>query len=139
MKGLTKTIELEGRTITVRELTFGEIQLWEREIEESIKKSTAGAADMMLMENYSPSDLLRMTSLTAADLEEFPPSVMDQVYNACLEVNGRFFVLRAHLLRPLKIAIECLGSIGTPAPSSGMGTRIYGYIRGVFTSMRSRS
>lgn len=139
MKGLEKKLTIEGRAITVRELKFGEIEAWELELEASIKNSTAGAADMMLMENYSVSDLLRMTDLTKADLDEMPPSVLDEVYKDCLEVNGRFFALRAHLVRPIKMAIEYLGSVGTPAPSSGMATRMYGFIRGLFTSMRSRN
>jgi hypothetical protein len=136
MQGLTKKVQIEGLTVIVRELTFGEIQLWERELEDSIKQSNAGAADMLLMENFSVSDLVRMTDLTEEKIMEIPPSVLDEVYKACLEVNGRFFVLRQHLIQPLKIALEYMRLTETRAASSGPATRMSRAIRGLSTWLR---
>jgi hypothetical protein len=139
MKGLQKQVSLGGVQITCRELTWNEIQLWEREIEAGIKNGPIGAADMMLMENFSPSDLLRMTDLSAEQLGEMTPTDMDQVYQACLEVNGRFFALRAQIVGPLKAAIEYLGLTQQPAPSSASDTLGSRIIRGLSTLMRFKN
>jgi hypothetical protein len=136
MKGLTKTIELDGLAIICRELNWNEIQLWERELEAGIKKGGTTAADMMLMENFSPSDLLRMTDLTPEKLGELAPSEMEQVYQGCLEVNQRFFALRVQVLGPLKQAIEYFGLMRQQADSSDSDTRVSRIIRGLSTWMR---
>jgi|GEM_PF-3340013 len=139
MRGLTKIVELEGMNVTCRELTWNEIQLWERELEAGIKNGGITAADMMLMEDFNPTDLLRMTDLTPANLGEFPPSEMEKVYQGCLEVNQRFFALRAQILGPLKMAIEYFGLTKTPAASSVSDTLASRIIRGLSTWLRLKN
>jgi hypothetical protein len=136
MKGLTKTITLNDLTIVCHELTWNEIQVWERELEAGIKNGGIAASDMMLMENFNPTDLLRMTDLTPEQLGELPPSVMEQVYQGCLEVNQRFFALRVQVLGPLKQAIEYFGLMRQQADSSDSDTRVSRIIRGLSTWMR---
>ena len=115
MKGLSKTVEINGRDIEVRELTAGEIIDWERRLEEMIRGGSASATGNLLLEDFSLDDLAAMTGLPEAEILAMPPSCLEHLAAACKEVNPRFFVVRGVMMRPLKAALELMSLAGSPA------------------------
>ncbi|MBF0626518.1 MAG: hypothetical protein HQL82_17150 [Magnetococcales bacterium] len=93
----TKEVELDGRTVTVRELTVAEVRLWLKDLDQLRE----GALDLVtegIMADASLGDVARMTDLQAADLDEMTPSAIEGLIAACREINPHFFRLRDRLL-----------------------------------------
>ncbi|MBF0157500.1 MAG: hypothetical protein HQL57_09985 [Magnetococcales bacterium] len=93
----TKEIELDGRTVTVRELTVAEVRLWLKELDQLRE----GALDLVtegIMADASLGDVARMTDLTPEELDGFTPSAIESVIAVCREINPHFFRLRDRLL-----------------------------------------
>jgi hypothetical protein len=99
---VVRDIDLNGRTIQVRELTVGEIRAW-------LKDSGAVSGDVVdatLFEDYSLPDLTRMSSLSAADIAELAPSELRSVFDAAREVNADFFLMRSRVLALGRAALQ---------------------------------
>ncbi|MBF0626437.1 MAG: hypothetical protein HQL82_16735 [Magnetococcales bacterium] len=93
----TKEVELDGRTVTVRELTVAEVRLWLKDLDQLRE----GAIDLVtegIMADASLGDVARMTDLQAADLDEMTPSAIEGLITACREINPHFFRMRDRLL-----------------------------------------
>ncbi len=91
---LTQTLTLNDRTITIKELTVGEIRAWLKALE---NPAQTDVADLALMADFRVSDLTVMTDLSAADFDSMAPSELRQVWDKCREVNGDFFGLMGRL------------------------------------------
>lgn len=94
---------IDGIAITVKELTVGEVRHWMMDLAEkeniSDTKSLAdNALDQNLFDNIALSDIARMTSLSANQVEQFTPSELKAVVEKCKGLNPDFFALRRQLL-----------------------------------------
>lgn len=98
----SKQIDIENRTVIVRELTVAEIRHWMKDLE-NIKEATIDLVTEGLMEEASLADVVRMTNLTIEDLDAMTPSEIDTVMAVCREVNPHFFKLRKRLADAVKM------------------------------------
>lgn len=83
-------IEVGDRKVQIKELKIGEIRAW-------LAGQTGGndLVDSMLFEEISLPDLLQLTNLTAADIDDIEPSLIDaKLLPKVKEVNPRFFSMR---------------------------------------------
>ena len=94
----TQVVEMDGRTVTVRELTVAEVRQWFKALEQTKE----GAIDLVaecLIEEISLADVCRMTDLQPSDMDEMTPSEIEQVVAVCIGVNPHFFRMRGNLLQ----------------------------------------
>ena len=85
------TVQLQDRTITIRELTVAEVRTWAKEME-------AGAAvdplRCMVFDECSLDDLARMGDCPADALESFKPSELRLLLDKAKAMNPYFFKVR---------------------------------------------
>lgn len=98
--------------VTVRELTVGEIRAWLKDVQ--AQSDAVDVVDVMLLRDVSLQDVMRLTSLTAVQVEGLGPSQLRTVVEAAREINEDFFALRAGLLT-VAVAIP---SESSSAPSA---------------------
>ena len=112
---LKQTVQLGELSVIVRELTVGEIRAWMKRTAES---STHDLVDDTLIESSSLADLLTMSDLRAAQLDDLTPNQVRQLLDACREVNRDFFALRERVETLGRRVLEQLSndSNATPAP-----------------------
>lgn len=97
MKVLTKTVDLdEGKTVTVRELTVGEIRAWLAEAE-AADVDGVDVVGSLLFEDMALADLSRMTDITAEEMDALPLSVINQIKGVAKALNADFFALRQRI------------------------------------------
>jgi hypothetical protein len=138
----TKQLKLGARVVSVRELSVGEIRQWLADVSDEGNETLADFVNMTIIEGLMLDDLRRMTDLTLADMDALTPGELDQVAEACKEVNPGFFRVAAPLHRIARQALESRGSgnsNGASPRSSAPGTRTPGTIRGWFSRALSRS
>ncbi|MBN9696865.1 MAG: hypothetical protein J0L85_13815 [Zoogloea sp.] len=82
--------------VTVRELTVGEIRAWLKDVQS--QSDAVDVVDVMLLRDVSLQDVMRLTSLTATQVESLGPSRLREVVAVAREINEDFFALRAGLL-----------------------------------------
>jgi hypothetical protein len=133
MKGRSRSIRIEGRDFEIREMTAGEILDWEHELERQIREGNVSATDQILIEAFSLTDLAQMSRMTLDQVRDLPPSVLDQLADACKEVNSHFFRQREMLVAPLKSALAMARWASSSAPSSATATRKRSATRGLFS------
>ena len=97
----TETVDLDGRTVTVKELTVAEVRQWFKSLEQA-KEGTIDVVAECLIEDISLGDVCRMTDLQTMDLDEMTPSELEQVISVCMGVNPHFFRMRGNLLNVVK-------------------------------------
>lgn len=97
MRGLTKTITVNGHEITVREISVAEIRAWMKELE----IDDGDWMDVALHPGYHMSAVRLCTGLSREDLEEFLPSERMVIVRTCEAVNGDFFALTRMALAPV--------------------------------------
>lgn len=112
---LHKQIEVGGLTVTVRELTVGEIRAWMKRMAEGGDADVVGD---LLLEEVGLSDLLSMCDASREQLDALTPKQVRELYAACEEVNRDFFALRARVeaLGRKILAQHSPSSSATPAP-----------------------
>lgn len=112
---LHKQIEVGGLSVTVRELTVGEIRAWMKRMAEGVDSDVVGE---LLLEEVGVSDLLSMCDASREQLDTLTPRQLRELYAACEEVNRDFFALRARVeaLGRKILAPASPGSNATPAP-----------------------
>ncbi len=89
------TITIGGLTLTVRELTAGEIRA---RLESAAVTPQTDALHVLLFEDFQVADLLDFSDLTAAQVEDLKPSEMRLLWERVKAVNADFFGLQARLL-----------------------------------------
>lgn len=88
-----REIDVGGKAVQVRELTVGEIRAW-------LKDAAAPGGDLVdaaLFEEFSLSDLCRMTTLKAEDIDPLSPAEIRSIATVAQEVNADFFAMRGRL------------------------------------------
>lgn len=112
---LNKTLQLGDLSVTVRELTVGEVRVWMKRMAED---TSADPVNAMLVEEISLDDLVLMSSLEPEQLDELTPTQLRQVYDACREVNRDFFGLRERVeAMGARLLAQLSGNLSaTPAP-----------------------
>ena len=85
----TKEMTLGDKSVIVRELTVLQVRDWLAEMQQP--STSRDPVDEALFPDCSLTDLQRMTSLTAADIDQLRPSQLRQVIDLCKELNPSFF------------------------------------------------
>ncbi len=99
MSAMTRSVEIAGRTVLVRELTVGAVRAWLAAL--AAPDAAAAGVDLvgeLLLPGVSLDDLRRMTDADAALFDAATPSELGRLAAACREVNQDFFSLRAKLV-----------------------------------------
>lgn len=113
----TRTVELPGRLVTIRELTVAEVRAWLLETEAGAQVDPLHA---LAFDDFGLGDLARMCDATADDLEAFAPSDLAPLVEACRALNPHFFRVRAALTGAARVMLgeaAALTSTGTAAAS----------------------
>lgn len=92
-----KKISYEGKEITVRELTVGEIRAWLAEAEAADAKDV-DVVGALLFDDLDLADLARMTDISLQDMDALPLSVINQIKGAAKTLNPNFFALRGKIM-----------------------------------------
>lgn len=93
----SKKIAHEGKEITVRELTVGEIRAWLAEAEQA-EAAGLDVVGALLFDDMALGDLARMTDITVEDMDALPLSVINQIKGAAKALNADFFALRGKIV-----------------------------------------
>lgn len=100
-RGLTKTVTIGDKDVTVRELSVQEVRNLIRRVEQgeptAMDLQLADALGDFLFPDVRVRDMLEMTNATADDLEAMFPSELRELGDACKEVNSHFFEMVARL------------------------------------------
>jgi len=126
MKGLTKTVEIDGRTITVRELTVAEVRAWFHALEQADQADAE--VDIIaegLLQGASFADICRVSDLEPDGVDALTPSDLNRLVAAAREVNPDFFSLKDRLVSIGQAALAVAGKDrpvdtgeATPAPAA---------------------
>lgn len=93
---ITREIELGGETVTVKELTVGEIRQWLAGLR--ARPESADLVDVALLADIHLDDLLLASDLDKDGLDRLTQSELRELLATVREVNPDFFGLRARLL-----------------------------------------
>lgn len=91
--GLTETLDIGGRAVTIQELSVAEVRAWLMQSAEGM--ASADPVGALLLPDITLTDIARMTDLIPADMERMAPSDLDAVAGHCKRVNSFFFSLRS--------------------------------------------
>jgi len=105
----THQITLGERTVTIKELTVGEVRDWLTEVENERAEDPVHA---LALSECSLSDLARMSDIGIKSMEAFTPSELVDLVKACKDLNPHFFRVRAALSGVARMMLE-----GTPPPA----------------------
>lgn len=83
-------VTLGDRTITVRELTVGQIRAWMKALD-TAGQDSFDTVNAMLYEDCDVETILEMTNLSAETVDELLPSELREVVRECQHVNSHFF------------------------------------------------
>lgn len=93
----SRELLLDGKPVIVREMTVLQVRTWMTEMQQP--SAERDIVDEALFRDCSLTDLPRMTSLTAADIDALRPSQLRQVIDLCKELNPDFFALMGLLVK----------------------------------------
>lgn len=96
-------ITLGSRTVTIKELTVGEVRDWLTEVENERSEDPVHA---LALAECSLSDLARMSDIAAGSMEAFTPSELGDLVKACKDLNPHFFRVRAALSGVARMMLE---------------------------------
>ena len=89
MRGMTKTVQIADREITVRELAVWEVRNWIA----SLSGQDVDLVDELLIDGVQLSAVRLMAGISKEDMEQMMPSELDKVVDAAKQVNHRFFAM----------------------------------------------
>ena len=92
---ITREVMIGDRTVTVKELTTGEIRVWMAGLEAQL--ATPDLVGLLLIDGVSLADLKVMSDLDDAGLEDLTPSEIQSLLAAAKEVNADFFRMRERI------------------------------------------
>lgn len=131
----TKQVDVDGRAVTVRELTVGEVRDWVTEIESGGK--TIDVAGEFVFEDCSVDDLVRMSDMPREAFDDLTPSQIEPIREAARALNPGFFRVRAAVAAAqASIARQLLSPVAlseTPSPSPLSATPVSGSTPGACT------
>lgn len=91
------TLERHNLTVTVKELTVADVRAWLRSLTD-LNGFDAVDAALFQDEGCSIDDLLRMTDIDRAELDQLPPADVVKIIDKCKKVNPHFFRFRAAMV-----------------------------------------
>jgi len=106
---------LGERTVTVRELTVREVRDWMVELE---TRQEADAIGALALDECRLEDLARMSDISAADLEGYTPSEMEDLVVVCKALNPHFFKVRAALTSVARLIQKEAQALVSTAPAA---------------------
>lgn len=92
----SRELLLDGQSIIVREMTVLQVREWMASMQQAAPRDMV---DDALFPECSLTDLRRMTTLSAADVDALRPSQVREVIALCKELNPDFFALMGLLVR----------------------------------------
>jgi len=92
-----RKVTLDGREVTVRELTVGEVRQWLQELTSAGERPIDLIAEELFAE-CSLEDLARMSELSVGEMDGIAPSELRKVVEAAKALNPDFFALRGRLV-----------------------------------------
>ena len=111
-----RSIQIGERTVTVRELTVGEIRDWLRDME--ARNTKLDLVDGMLLTELALSDLCRMSDLPEDALDDLTQSEIDALLEAARELNPHFFGMLARLAEAGRKLLESAPRTSSAQPAS---------------------
>lgn len=93
----TVTLERHNLTVTVKELTVSDVRAWLRSMSD-LKGFDAVNAALFQDDGCSIDDILRMTDIDSAELDQLPPADVVKIIEKCKKVNPHFFRFRAAMV-----------------------------------------
>ena len=103
-----RLFDLDGRQVVIKELSLGEIRAWLASV---VNQSEGGdVVDALLFEDFDPAALVRMTDLTAADLDSYTPSDLRRLAAVCRELNPDFFAMRERMVQAQRTLLSQISS-----------------------------
>lgn len=124
----TKQVDIDGRIVTIKELTVGQVRDWLVEIESG--KHAIDVAGEFLFEDCSVDDLVRMSDMPREAFDALAPSQIAPIREAARALNPGFFRVRAAVAAAQASIVRQLlsseKSNAMPSPSSPMATQGYG-------------
>lgn len=91
----TETVEVDGRTITVRELTVGEVRAWLAALAAGSLPAT-DAVGALLFEDFTLPELALFADF-GPSCDGLAPSDLRRIYGAARRLNPDFFGMRDRL------------------------------------------
>jgi len=119
-----RKIELDNRTVTVREVTLKDYRNWLKEVIEQSHQEEIPlySVDRDLFEEMALSDLPRFTDLTPDQLDEMHTSDIRTIIATVKEVNPDFFAMRERMRNTANQVIGLMGehlkNLSVPPASS---------------------
>ena len=95
-------MDINGRRVTVRELTVREVHAWFKELDSRVQHGGFDLVDETLFADANLEDLLIMTDLNREEMDGFTPSQLAAVLEKVREVNSHFFDQRRRLIKVAK-------------------------------------
>lgn len=90
--------------VVVRELTLEELRCW---LENSVNRQSLSAVDLIFVDKQLlVSDIPDFSDADTDRLEKFAPSQLDEIVDAILEVNERFFASLRRLAMPAQVPVS---------------------------------
>ncbi|MBG6290793.1 phage tail assembly protein [Pseudomonas nitroreducens] len=90
-----RPLTIGGRSVTVREMTVAQV----RQLMDTITADTVG--DSLMGGALRLHDLSVMSSLSAGEIDEMTPTQLQELAQACREVNRHFFEMLERLTKVL--------------------------------------
>lgn len=92
-----ETIRVGSKVVMIKELTVGDVRAWlKRAIDLPPKPDPV---DFLILEGISLQDLQMVTNIK--NIDDYTPSELEEVLEACRRVNKHFFILRDRVLNPI--------------------------------------
>lgn len=113
-------IPTEHRTVTVHELTVGQMREYLAQAESQRQVVLDPVIDL-LFDDCSLRDVVAMTDLELTDFDAMTPADIQQVINACRERNPHFFGMARRsreLIERLASQTLTAASLSSPAPGT---------------------
>jgi len=92
----TDTVKLGDHSVTLRELTVGEVRGM------LLSRPDQDTVDYLLFEDITLGELLQMADLSLSDLDKFTPSELDTVRLKAKELNPHFFAMQDRIKQAIK-------------------------------------
>lgn len=96
----SKELVIGGMQVICRELTVMQVRKW---LEEASQPANMDTVSAVLFKDCTINDVVRMTSLTAEQIDDLRPSQVEQVIDICKELNPHFFGLLGRLTNALQV------------------------------------
>ncbi len=102
--------KVADKTVTIFEINVKQIRQWFKDVEER-DLNQSDYVDEMLFDDFSISDLTRMSTMKLEDLSELSPSKIRHLAELCKEKNEDFFAMIGKRSKLLDQALGLLDKV----------------------------